>query len=149
MKIQPFTGAITEDLMDLLLTADPDRAAVDAYTAEGLLLVALDGDDTVGVAVVLLQATDSELKNLAVRQSHQGRGIAKRLIAEAKRAARANGASSMSVGTGNSSLGQLALYQKCGFRMHHIIPDFFLSYPEPIFENGMQCLDMVVLKTAL
>lgn len=50
------------------------------------------------------------------------------------------------VGTGNSSFDQLALYQKCGFRMKGIIEDYFIEhYEEPIFENGIQCRDMIRL----
>ena len=50
------------------------------------------------------------------------------------------------IGTGNSSLGQLALYQKCGFRITGIDIDFFIRcYQEEIFENGIQCRDMIRL----
>jgi hypothetical protein len=53
------------------------------------------------------------------------------------------------VGTGNSSLSQLALYQKCGFRIREIESGFFESYPEPIVENGIRCIDMVRLRVDL
>lgn len=43
------------------------------------------------------------------------------------------------VGTGNSSIGQLALYQKCGFRITGVDRDFFIRhYIEEIFESGIQ-----------
>ena len=87
-----------------------------------------------------------ELKNIAVISERQGEGIAKQLINAVKAHAGQTGATSLMVGTGNSSLSQLALYQKCGFRLSHVIPDFFSDYPEPIFENGIPCIDMVVLK---
>ncbi|MFT6735800.1 MAG: hypothetical protein ACJAS9_004014, partial [Polaribacter sp.] len=38
------------------------------------------------------------------------------MIEESKRLAKQSGAKIIEVGTGNSSLSQLALYQKCGFR---------------------------------
>ncbi len=63
--------------------------------------------------------------------------------------AKESGAKILELGTGNSSLSQLALYQKCGFGMHSIETGFFNSYPEPIFENGIRCIDMVRLCTEL
>lgn len=42
---------------------------------------------------------------------------------------------------------QIRLYQKLGFKKHTTIKDFFIdNYPEPIYENGKQLIDMVVLK---
>lgn len=86
---------------------------------------------------------------MAVDESHRGKGIAKELILKAQSYAKEMGAFSIIVGTGNSSLAQLALYQKCGFRMQRIRVDHFLKYPEPIFENGIRCVDMVVLSAKL
>ena len=73
----------------------------------------------------------------------------KKLINEVKQQAVNQGVKTLIVGTGNSSLSQLGLYQKCGFRLDHIIRDFFKNYPEPIFENGIQCIDMVMLSCQL
>lgn len=55
----------------------------------------------------------------------------------------------MLVGTANSSIGNLAFYQKCGFRLCGIRRDFFLSYPQPIWENGIRALDMVMFERDL
>jgi hypothetical protein len=33
--------------------------------------------------------------------------------------------------------------------MHHIEKDFFADYPSAIYENGIRCIDMVVLKAKL
>lgn len=149
MKIEQYNKEITDELMDLLLEADPNGTAVTGYLENSLILVALEKASIVGIAIVVLDYNHAELKNIAVKQIYRGIGIAKRLIFEAKILAKDNGAASLKVGTGNSSLGQLALYQKCGFRIQSIKTDFFLSYPEPIFENGIQCLDMVVLEVDL
>ncbi|MAT94221.1 MAG: GNAT family N-acetyltransferase [Halioglobus sp.] len=149
MKIEAHDGDITDELWQLLLDADPDRATVTRYLEGSTRLVALDGEDIAGIAVVTTQGNQAELKNIAVQPSYRGQGVAKQLIGQAKRAAAAGGATSMKVGTGNSSLAQLALYQKCGFRMHGIERDFFRAYPEPIVENGIRCLDMVVLMAEL
>ena len=55
----------------------------------------------------------------------------------------------MIVGTANSSIDNIAFYQKLGFRMAEIKRDFFKAYPTPIFENGIIALDMIVFEKEL
>ncbi len=143
------TDEITAELMSLLLEADPDEGSILVYLPDSSVLVAKEGGSVVGVAVLVSAGKEFELKNIAVSEMHQGRGVAKRLIKEVKALAINMGAEELLVGTGNSSLSQLALYQKCGFRMSHIETDFFLTYPESIYENGIQCRDLVVLRAKL
>ncbi|MOA10270.1 putative N-acetyltransferase YvbK [compost metagenome] len=60
------------------------------------------------------------------------------------------GFKTIEIGTGNSSIGQLALYQKCGFRITGVDRDFFIRhYDEEIFENGIQVVDMIRLSQDL
>jgi len=145
MNIEPYNQKITDEMMSLLLTADPDKCEVNGYLDGASVLVAKEGINLTGIAVLVERNGEYELINIAVKESHQGKGIAKRLIMEIKVLAKKMGATELLVGTGNSSLSQLGLYQKCGFRMSYINTGFFASYPEPIYENGIQCLDMVVL----
>ena len=56
----------------------------------------------------------------------------------------------LDVRTGNSSISQLAFYQKAGFRIIEIIPDYFtIHYEEPIIEDGIPCLDQLKLSIIL
>ncbi|TQV88485.1 GNAT family N-acetyltransferase [Aliikangiella coralliicola] len=150
LEIREYDKELTSELMDLLLTADPDKDKVIAYFTGSTVLVAQEENAIVGIAILSRNLDkEFELKNIAVLKDYQGKGIAKLLIAAIQKLAKEKGAKTLDVGTGNSSLAQLALYQKCGFRLHSIEHDFFSSYPEPIYENGIRCLDMVRLRIEL
>lgn len=91
-----------------------------------------------------------ELVNVAVSEGQQGKGFGKQLVMHAIREAGKEGYQTIEIGTGNSSIGQLALYQKCGFRVVGVDADFFIRhYSEEIFENGIQCRDMIRLSQDL
>jgi len=145
MHIAPYDLEITDTMMHLLLMADPDEREVRNYLEGATILIAKDSQKVIGIAVLVDRDDRYELMNIAVDESYQGKGIAKNLIMEVVSLAKKQGAVELFVGTGNSSLLQLGLYQKCGFRMSYIKTDFFASYPEPIYENGIQCIDMIVL----
>ncbi|GIN58289.1 GNAT family N-acetyltransferase [Lederbergia ruris] len=133
--------------MALLLLADPSRKIVEAYLNRGQCFIAQEKEQIIGVYVLLPTRPETiELVNLAVDENHQGKGIGKQLVLHAIAEARRLGFKTIEVGTGNSGVAQLALYQKCGFRITGIDKDFFIRhYPEKIFENGIQVVDMVRL----
>ena len=149
MNIEPYDLSITDAMMSLLLMADPNKSEVKRYLNGASVIIAKDKNELLGIAVLVTENDKFELINIAVDENSQGKGIAKLLIKEVMVLAKKLGATELLVGTGNSSLSQLALYQKCGFRMSYIKTDFFDSYPEPIYENGIQCIDMVVLRAKL
>jgi len=137
--------------MDLLLDADPSRELVDSYLQNGETFVAEKNGQIIGVYVLIGKKPDSaEIMNIAVTKEHQGQGIGRKLINHAIDYSRNSGLKTIQIGTGNSSIGQLALYQKCGFRIVGIDFDFFRNnYSEPILENGILCRDMVRMEMKL
>jgi ribosomal protein S18 acetylase RimI-like enzyme len=137
--------------IDLLLVADPSQNLVEEYIARGICYVAEDSQKLVGVYVLLPTRPETvELVNIAVVESQQGKGIGKRLVLHALKVAKELGFKTIEIGTGNSSVGQLVLYQKCGFRIVGVDRDFFIRhYPEEIYENGIQCRDMIRLSKDL
>ncbi|GGG09571.1 putative N-acetyltransferase YvbK [Paenibacillus albidus] len=137
--------------MELLLLADPSRKLVEEYIQRGQCLVAEMDDCIVGVYVLLRTRPETvELVNLAVDENHQGQGIGKQLVNHATQNAKQLGFKTIEIGTGNSGVGQLALYQKCGFRITGVDRDFFIRhYSEAIFENGIQVVDMIRLSQDL
>jgi hypothetical protein len=69
------------------------------------------------------------------------------LLAFAIENAKAERMHTLEIGTGNPGVQQLLLYQKCGFRIVGVDADFFRRhYPERIYENGIECRDMIRLK---
>jgi ribosomal protein S18 acetylase RimI-like enzyme len=133
--------------MDLLLLADPSRKIVEGYINRGECFVLEKEGQVIGVYVLLPTRPETvELVNIAVTEAEQSKGFGKKLVMHAIHEAKKMGYKTMEVGTGNSSIGQLALYQKCGFRITGIDRDFFIRhYSEEIYENGIQCRDMIRL----
>ena len=136
--------------MALLLEGDPDPDKLAAYLKKSSLYVSDAGDGL----VVLMPLPENnlgennlwEIKNIALAKSARGQGRGKKLLQAALDVLALQGALAVEIGTGNSSLAQLALYQKMGFRIIAIWPDFFADYPQPIIENGILCRDMVRLR---
>jgi ribosomal protein S18 acetylase RimI-like enzyme len=137
--------------IELLLLADPSKAIVEEYVNRGECFVAESEQDIVGVYVLLPTRPQTvELVNIAVADNQQGKGIGKQLVKDAIQTAKLKGYKTIEIGTGNSSIGQLSLYQKCGFRIIGVDIDFFIRhYPEEIYENGIYCRDMVRLSQDL
>lgn len=137
--------------LDLLLLADPNRTLVEEYVKRGECYIAERDRQVIGVYVLLLTRPETvELVNVAVAEKHHGEGIGKHLVIHAIQIAKGKGYKTIEVGTGNSSIGQLALYQKCGFRITGVDKDFFLRhYQEEIVENDIQCRDMIRLSQDL
>ncbi len=137
--------------MELLLLADPSKIIVEEYVSRGSCYVAELDQQPIGVYVLLPTRPETvELVNVAVAEEHHGRGFGKQLVLDAVRVAAEKGFQTIDVGTGNSSVSQLALYQKCGFRIVGVDLDFFIRhYPEKIVENGIHCRDMVRLSQDL
>ncbi|WP_062049049.1 GNAT family N-acetyltransferase [Bacillus sp. JCM 19034] len=136
-----------EPPIDLLLLADPSRRLVEEYLKRGVCYVAEDNKAIVGVYVLLPTRPETvELVNIAVSEDEQGKGIGKQLLMDAIQKSKQMGYKTIEVGTGNSSIDQIALYQKCGFRIIGVDRDFFIRhYEEKIFENGIWCRDMLRL----
>jgi ribosomal protein S18 acetylase RimI-like enzyme len=136
---------------DLLLEADPSRQRIESYLSNDFTRVAKLGDDVIGVYVLARHDPITfELMNIAVRDDYQGKGLGRRLLGHAIGLAESKGARVIDVGTGNSSFAALAFYQRAGFRVVGVIPDFFTdNYAEPIVENGIRCVDMIRLRLVL
>jgi ribosomal protein S18 acetylase RimI-like enzyme len=140
-------GAEREQFLSLLLLADESLEQVRTYMDLGELY-AFMGDESRAVGIVLAIPADEgvELKAVAVDASHQNRGIGQRMLAAVLQELRRRGVRRAIVGTANAGIGQLAYYQKAGFRLLRIERDFFSparGYPAVMEDNGIRLRDMV------
>lgn len=135
----------------LLLLADPSKQLIDQYLAVSTLYIAEEASVIYGVYVLTpVDSNIAEIKNIAVGESHQGKGIGSLLLRHAEDMAREKGYKTLIIGTGNSSIGQLYLYQKMGFEICGIKKDFFVTnYKEALWENHIQCKHMILLSKTL
>lgn len=138
---------VTDDkkaYIDLLLLADESETMIDKYLDHGDMFV-LDDDGVKAECVVTREADGVyEIKNIAVMPECQRRGYGKRLIEHVM--TYYTDCNEMLVGTGDVPSG-LTFYKNCGFVESHRIYDFFTdNYDHPMFEDGIQLVDMVYLK---
>jgi predicted N-acetyltransferase YhbS len=148
IEVEPHTGA-REELRPLFELAEDSRAQLDAYLAEGRVLVARDGGRIVGH----LQLTDSspatlEIRNMAVDTARQGQGVGRALVTAALELAAAERRSRVIVATGAAGTGNLRFYQRLGFRMRAVERDAFTAatgYEEPMLLDGIELRDRVWL----
>lgn len=135
----------------LLLSADGPRAEVDKYLSRAELWLAKRDREVVGAMVLLHTRADVwEVVNLAVARALHRRGIGTRLLSKARALARQRGARRLEVGTSSSGIGQLAFYQRFGFRIVGVDPDFFAGrWRTMAKENGIPVRDMVRMAIVL
>lgn len=153
VRVELFAGP-RADLRALFELAEDSVEQLDSYLEAGRVLVALSGVDVVGH----LQLVDSErprrveLKNMAVRESRQGRGVGGRLVRAAVDLVTAEGSVAIDVATAAADVGNLRFYQLQGFRMRSIERDAFTpatGYPTEILIDGIVLRDRVWLDRVL
>jgi ribosomal protein S18 acetylase RimI-like enzyme len=137
----------------LLLLADENTTAISKYIHISDVFVArfVSSEEVIGVFVLHhLNGKEIEIKNIAVAENYQGRGIGSLMIDKIKQIALEHGAQTLWVGTPDSAMPQLNFYQRKGFSVTGMRTNFFKeNYAEPIYENGIMLKDMVMLQFCL
>ena len=118
---------------------------IDRYLNRGVMYV-LDDDGVKGECVVTDEGNGVlEIKNIATEPEYQGKGYGKALIDFVAMTYKGK-YSILQVGTGDSPL-TIPFYEKCGFVRSHSIKNFFIdNYDHPIYEAGIQLVDMIYLQ---
>ena len=132
----------------LLMLADEQEDMIGRYLERGVMYVL--EDDGVKAACVVTDESNGilELKNIAVAPDFQRKGYGKALVGFLIQTYRGQ-YQVLQVGTGDSP-STIPFYESCGFRRHHLVKNFFVDhYDHPIYECGVQLVDMVYLQREL
>jgi ribosomal protein S18 acetylase RimI-like enzyme len=153
VRVQHYTRD-RERLRKLFELAEDSTAELASYLHAGRVLVAVRDAEIVGH----LQLVESgrpghaEIKNMAVREDLQDRGIGGRLVEEAAGLITAEGGTALLVTTAAADVGNLRFYQRHGFRMRSIERDAFTpatGYPPGLRIDGIDLRDRVWLDRPL
>ena len=131
--------------LDLLLLADEQENMIDRYLERGTMYVLEDCGVKAECVVTDEGGGILELKNIAVKTDCQGKGYGKALV-DFLVQTYIGQYTVLQVGTGDSP-STIPFYESCGFRRHHLVRNFFTDhYDHPIYECGIQLVDMVYLQ---
>ena len=128
--------------LSLLLLADEQESMIEKYLDRGTMYVL----DDYGVKAEIVVCDEGngllEIKNLAVDPQFKRQGYGKKLIEFVCERYKGKYIA-LQVGTGDSPL-TVPFYEKCGFKRSHVVKDFFTeNYDHPIYECGIQLVDMI------
>jgi ribosomal protein S18 acetylase RimI-like enzyme len=142
-------GPEREVYLPLLLLADEPQP-LRGYLQDGTLYVLrTDDGNPVGVTHVMTYEADpeiAELKAVAIAQTRHNQGLGRRMLAMVLDDLRSRGTQRVVVGTSNAGIGEIAFYQKAGFRLWRIERDYFTpekGYDPNDRHNGLPHRDMV------
>ena len=140
-----------EKLFPLLLLADPSKEKIDSYIVTSECFVLELNKEIIGVLLLQkIEINSFEIKNIVVSEKHQNKGYGKKLIKYIINLAKNEKESRVIICTGNSSINQLGLYQKLGFRIFDIKYNYFTeNYSSSILENGILCEHKICLELSV
>ncbi|HVU67522.1 MAG TPA: GNAT family N-acetyltransferase [Ktedonobacteraceae bacterium] len=145
------TGEQAEALVSILHDAEEDDERIRAALRDPACLTyaAYVDAQLVGAAVVRWSEREAgEILYIAIQAAERGKGYGKQLIAVIQAELPEHGRTLL-VGTANSSLENIAFYQRCGFRMFAVKRDYFAYIQPPLQEHGIVMRDMIVFSYEL
>ena len=148
VMLQLVPVAECDAILPLLRDADEDAERIRSLVTGGRHTSYAAWEETVLIGAVVMRwdADASEIEYIAVSADMRNRGYGKAIIAQVFSEARSRGIHALLVGTDNTAWGAIAFYQKCGFRMDHVRPNFFAYIQPPLVIDGIPLLDMLVLR---
>lgn len=147
MEIRKVEGD-KKQYLDLLLLADEQEDMIDRYLERGTMYILCD--DGVKAECVVTDEGNGvlELKSLAVYPEFQRKGYGKKMLLFLEEFY-SGLFDTLIVGTGDSPL-TIPFYEKCRFARSHVVKNYFIdNYDHPIYEGGVQLVDMIYLDMPL
>ena len=146
MKITEITEN-KKQYLNLLLIADEQEDMIDRYLTRGRMFILMDGIVKAECVVTDEGEGILEIKNIATHPRYQRKGYGRALIDFIIKEFKGR-YKTLRVGTGESPL-TLPFYEKCGFVRAFTVKNFFTdNYDHPIYECGVQLVDMIYLERA-
>ena len=144
-------GPAREAYLPLLYLADePEPVQAYLQAPDGVLYgLRVEGGEPLGVTFVLPHTGEPdtvELKAVAIEQTRHNQGLGRRMLGMVLDDLRSRGTRRVIVGTSNAGIGEIAFYQKAGFRLWRIERDYFTpekGYDPNDRHNGLPHRDMV------
>ena len=115
--------------LPLLLEADESEQHMRVYLDRGQLLEICNAGGMIGVTVLVRDADEVEIWNIALSEGYRGRGLGRAAIGAIADRCRRDGASRLTVGTSDCSLGTIAFYRKVGFRFAGVRQGYLRQVP--------------------
>ena len=145
--VEEYSGPHTDLAWSFRLAEDSEQL-LESYLGLGRVWVARrSADEIVGHLQAVARDADTwEVTNTAVVEEVRGQGVGRALLERASDEARRSGASRVILATAAADTGALRFYQRCGFRMTHVVRDAFATYrgyPPGIVVDGIPMLDQV------
>ena len=117
------------DYASLLCESDPNINLVENYLRDGRLFAYFEKQTPLAFIVV------KEINN-------RGHGYGKSLLQYIENLYQNK--TTFLIGTANSSMTNMLIYTKLGYHYSHKIENFFIDYyPQEIYENNMQAIDLL------
>ncbi|HTI15891.1 MAG TPA: GNAT family N-acetyltransferase [Dictyobacter sp.] len=137
-----------ETILPILHDADEDDGRIRNLLLDGkhITYIAYDEQRIVGAVTMRWEEAESEIEYIAVHADLRGQGYGTALVAAIVKEAATRNVTDIIVGTDNTSLENIAFYQRCGFRMDAVRRDFFSYIQPPVVRNGIQMQDMLLLR---
>lgn len=127
----------------ILCESDPNINLVNDYLREGQLFAYFYHQ--IPVSFIVIQQVDNdtiEIKNLLTIDTYRGHGFARQLIQYIEN--RFQDIPRIIVATANSSMFNMSFYTKLGYHYCYKIDNYFIdNYPQEIYENGIQAIDLM------
>lgn len=133
---------------ELIYLADEDNDQIKKYKDSSTFWATMADEEIVGI-IGLNEITkeSTEIVCIAVDEEYQNKKIGTNLIEKVISYSKEKKYKEIIIKTGDCGIGQLYLYQRCGFRFDSINKGYMReNYKKPIYENDIQCVDQIVLK---
>jgi uncharacterized protein YhfF len=133
---------------ELIYLADEDDDQIKKYKDSSTFWATMDDEEIIGIiGLNEINKESTEIVCVAVDEEYQNKKIGTNLIEKTISYSKEKKYKEMIIKTGNCGIGQLYLYQRCGFRFDSINKNYMIdNYKNPIYENDIQCIDQIILK---